>query len=109
MNLERRAREASARNRDIKLAVVELKDQVLELKNEVLGHGTCGCWVIEQYSMKQTGEMEGEDGGERWRRGSVGSVRRQEEGNGGGRGLAAYKGQGLVDKDEDMDGELDYE
>ena len=51
--LESRASEASVRNRNMKLMVANLREEVLELKNEVLNHVTCGFWGIDRYLAQQ--------------------------------------------------------
>lgn len=57
--LEARARDASTTNRQLRMTVAALKEEVLELKNEVLNHATCGFWGIDQYLTQRTGDLVG--------------------------------------------------
>lgn len=39
----------SLRNESLKAEEIFLREEVLDLKNEVLRHGACGSWIIDQY------------------------------------------------------------
>ncbi|KAJ2562732.1 hypothetical protein IW140_006346 [Coemansia sp. RSA 1813] len=47
--LERRAEDATMQNRSLHIAVAQLKEEVLILKNQLLAHHSCGCNAVQQY------------------------------------------------------------
>ncbi|KAJ1996284.1 hypothetical protein GGI25_000347 [Coemansia spiralis] len=47
--LERRAEDVTMQNRSLHIAVAQLKEEVLILKNQLLAHRNCGCSAIQQY------------------------------------------------------------
>ncbi|KAJ1905657.1 hypothetical protein LPJ81_001805 [Coemansia sp. IMI 209127] len=47
--LERRAEDATMQNRSLHIAVAQLKEEVLILKNQLLTHHSCGCNAVQQY------------------------------------------------------------
>ncbi|KAJ2391402.1 hypothetical protein GGI23_005424, partial [Coemansia sp. RSA 2559] len=47
--LERRAEDATMQNRSLQIAVAQLKEEVLILKNQLLAHHSCGCTAVQQY------------------------------------------------------------
>ncbi|KAJ2811326.1 hypothetical protein H4S07_002128 [Coemansia furcata] len=48
-DLERRAEDATAQNRALHIAVAQLKEEVLILKNQLLSHHNCGCSAVQQF------------------------------------------------------------
>ncbi|KAJ2860990.1 hypothetical protein GGH94_005178 [Coemansia aciculifera] len=48
-DLERRAEEATMQNRSLHIAVAQLKEEVLILKNQLLAHRNCGCSAVQQF------------------------------------------------------------
>ncbi|KAL1794217.1 hypothetical protein ACET3X_007638 [Alternaria dauci] len=60
-SLEGRAREFSAKNKMLKENVALLREEVLDLKNEVLGHAGCGFWAIDEYLARCAGGLLGMD------------------------------------------------
>ncbi|KAF2469509.1 uncharacterized protein BDR25DRAFT_164428, partial [Lindgomyces ingoldianus] len=61
-SLEARAREYSTRNKALKENVGLLREEVLQLKNEVLRHAGCGFWAVDQYLQRCAGDLLGVDG-----------------------------------------------
>ncbi|KAH4176859.1 hypothetical protein HBH43_044740 [Parastagonospora nodorum] len=57
--LEDRAREFSSKNKALKENVAMLREEVLELKNEVLRHAGCGFWAVDQYLARCAGDLLG--------------------------------------------------
>ncbi|KAF2107713.1 hypothetical protein BDV96DRAFT_505843 [Lophiotrema nucula] len=57
--LEGRAREFSAKNKILKDNVAQLREEVLELKNEVLRHAGCGFWAVDEYLARCAGDLLG--------------------------------------------------
>lgn len=57
--LERRAWEYSNKNKLLKENVALLREEVLELKNEVLRHAGCGLWAVEEYLARCVGDLLG--------------------------------------------------
>jgi hypothetical protein len=55
--LEGRAREYSNKNKLLKENVALLREEVLELKNEVLRHAGCGFWAVEEYLTRCAGDL----------------------------------------------------
>ncbi|KAJ1643631.1 hypothetical protein LPJ64_004605 [Coemansia asiatica] len=47
--LERRAEDVTMQNRSLHIAVAQLKEEVMILKNQLLAHRNCGCTAIQQY------------------------------------------------------------
>ncbi|KAJ2784774.1 hypothetical protein H4R18_000901 [Coemansia javaensis] len=47
--LERRAEEVTMQNRTLHIAIVQLKEEVMVLKNQLLAHRNCTCSAIHQY------------------------------------------------------------
>ncbi|KAJ2227589.1 hypothetical protein H4R99_006295 [Coemansia sp. RSA 1722] len=47
--LERRAEDVTMQNRSLHIAVAQLKEEVMILKNQLLAHRSCGCTAIQQY------------------------------------------------------------
>ncbi|PIA19591.1 hypothetical protein COEREDRAFT_78915 [Coemansia reversa NRRL 1564] len=47
--LERRAEDVTMQNRSLHIAVAQLKEEVLILKNQLLAHRNCNCSAIHQY------------------------------------------------------------
>ncbi|RYN49831.1 hypothetical protein AA0114_g6427 [Alternaria tenuissima] len=60
-SLEGRAREFSAKNKMLKENVALLREEVLDLKNEVLAHAGCGFWAIDEYLARCAGGLLGMD------------------------------------------------
>lgn len=60
--LEARGREASAKNKSLKASVAMLREDVLELKNEVLRHAGCNFWAVDEYLARCAGDLLGMDG-----------------------------------------------
>lgn len=58
-SLEGRAREFSAKNKALKENVAMLREEVLELKNEVLRHAGCGFWAVDEYLARCAGDLLG--------------------------------------------------
>ncbi|KAJ2065755.1 hypothetical protein GGI17_000024 [Coemansia sp. S146] len=48
-DLERRAEDATMQNRSLHIAVAQLKEEVLILKNQLLAHRNCGCSAVQQF------------------------------------------------------------
>jgi len=57
--LEDRAREYSSKNKALKENVAMLREEVLELKNEVLRHAGCGFWAVDEYLARCAGDLLG--------------------------------------------------
>ncbi|KAF2648766.1 hypothetical protein K491DRAFT_698641 [Lophiostoma macrostomum CBS 122681] len=57
--LEARAREFSAKNKTLKDNVALLREEVLELKNEVLRHAGCNFWAVDEYLARCAGDLLG--------------------------------------------------
>lgn len=57
--LEGRAREFSTKNKALKENVAMLREEVLELKNEVLRHAGCGFWAVDEYLARCAGDLLG--------------------------------------------------
>ncbi|KAJ2663198.1 hypothetical protein IWW48_001519 [Coemansia sp. RSA 1200] len=53
--LERRAEDATMQNRSLHIAVAQLKEEVLILKNQLLTHHNCGCTTVQQYLQNECG------------------------------------------------------
>ncbi|KAJ1807734.1 hypothetical protein LPJ75_004737 [Coemansia sp. RSA 2598] len=47
--LERRAEDVTMQNRSLHIAVAQLKEEVMILKNQLLAHRNCSCTAIQQY------------------------------------------------------------
>lgn len=47
--LERRSEEVAMQNRSLHIAVAQLKEEVLILKNQLMAHRNCGCTAVHQY------------------------------------------------------------
>ncbi|KAJ2157223.1 hypothetical protein GGF46_004668 [Coemansia sp. RSA 552] len=47
--LERRAEDVTMQNRSLHIAVAQLKEEVMVLKNQLLAHRNCNCSAIHQY------------------------------------------------------------
>jgi hypothetical protein len=60
-SLEGRAREFSAKNKMLKENVALLREEVLDLKNEVLSHAGCGFWAVDEYLARCAGGLLGID------------------------------------------------
>lgn len=60
-SLEGRAREFSAKNKMLKENVALLREEVLDLKNEVLRHAGCGFWAVDEYLARCAGGLLGMD------------------------------------------------
>lgn len=60
--LEGRARNFSAKNKALKENVAILREEVLELKNEVLRHAGCGFWAVDEYLARCAGDLLGMEG-----------------------------------------------
>ncbi|KAK3215566.1 hypothetical protein GRF29_8g439743 [Pseudopithomyces chartarum] len=60
-SLEARAREFSSKNKALKENVAMLREEVLELKNEVLRHAGCGFWAVDEYLTRCAGDLLGVD------------------------------------------------
>ena len=60
--LEDRAREFSSKNKALKENVAMLREEVLELKNEVLRHAGCGFWAVDEYLARCAGDLLGMEG-----------------------------------------------
>ncbi|KAF1967987.1 hypothetical protein BU23DRAFT_558974 [Bimuria novae-zelandiae CBS 107.79] len=58
-NLESRARDFSTKNKALKDNVAMLREEVLELKNEVLRHAGCGFWAVDEYLARCAGDLLG--------------------------------------------------
>jgi hypothetical protein len=57
--LEGRAREFSSKNKTLKENVAMLREEVLDLKNEVLRHAGCGFWAVDEYLARCAGDLLG--------------------------------------------------
>jgi hypothetical protein len=57
--LEGRAREFSTKNKALKENVAMLREEVLDLKNEVLRHAGCGFWAVDEYLARCAGDLLG--------------------------------------------------
>jgi hypothetical protein len=57
--LESRAREYSNKNKMLKENVALLREEVLDLKNEVLRHAGCGFWAVDEYLARCAGGLLG--------------------------------------------------
>jgi hypothetical protein len=58
-NLEERARIFTTKNKALKENVAMLREEVLELKNEVLRHAGCGFWAVDEYLARCAGDLLG--------------------------------------------------
>ncbi|RMZ69504.1 bzip transcription factor [Pyrenophora seminiperda CCB06] len=58
-SLEGRAREYSAKNKMLKENVALLREEVLNLKNEMLRHAGCGFWAVDEYLARCAGGLLG--------------------------------------------------
>ncbi|ORX89666.1 hypothetical protein K493DRAFT_318533 [Basidiobolus meristosporus CBS 931.73] len=47
--LEQKSEEITTRNKELQLMVSQLKEELLQLKSQLLGHRNCNCNVIQQY------------------------------------------------------------
>ncbi|KAJ2785099.1 hypothetical protein GGI15_002039 [Coemansia interrupta] len=47
--LERRAEDVTMQNRSLHIAVAQLKEEVMILKNQLLAHRNCGCTSVQQF------------------------------------------------------------
>jgi hypothetical protein len=47
--LDGRAHELSVKNKTLKVNVTMLREEVLSFKNEILRHGGCGFWAVDEY------------------------------------------------------------
>lgn len=70
-DLENEAREAQSLSKQLRACVNVLKEEVLQLKNELLKHNTCECVPIRQYLSNEAMRLAGDHGRGR---GSVSSV-----------------------------------
>jgi hypothetical protein len=61
-NLEARGREATKKNKRLKENVANLREEVLKRKYEVLGHGGCNFWAVDEYLARSAGDLLGMDG-----------------------------------------------
>jgi len=59
--LEDRAREFSSKNKMLKENVALLREEVLDLKNEVLRHAGCNFWAVDEYLARCAGGLLGMD------------------------------------------------
>ncbi|KAF2196823.1 hypothetical protein GQ43DRAFT_359626, partial [Delitschia confertaspora ATCC 74209] len=50
--LQARYQEVTDRHKQLKMQVTVLRDEMLALKNQVLAHGSCDNWAINQYISK---------------------------------------------------------
>jgi hypothetical protein len=57
--LEDRARIFTTKNKALKENVAMLREEVLELKNEVLRHAGCGFWAVDEYLARCAGDLLG--------------------------------------------------
>ena len=57
--LEERARVFTTKNKALKENVAMLREEVLELKNEVLRHAGCGFWAVDEYLARCAGDLLG--------------------------------------------------
>jgi hypothetical protein len=57
--LEERARIFTTKNKALKENVAMLREEVLELKNEVLRHAGCGFWAVDEYLARCAGDLLG--------------------------------------------------
>ncbi|KAJ2627120.1 hypothetical protein GGF44_004822, partial [Coemansia sp. RSA 1694] len=48
-DLERRADDVTMQNRSLHIAVAQLKEEVLILRNQLLAHRNCGCSTVQQF------------------------------------------------------------
>jgi len=53
-DLEKKSNEVSITNRNLKLIVNQLRDQVAVLRSQLLLHKNCGSKVIQQYLLQQS-------------------------------------------------------
>ncbi|CAI6309962.1 unnamed protein product [Periconia digitata] len=58
-SLEYRAREHAAKNKALKENIAMLREELLELKNEVLRHANCGFWAVDEYLTRCAGDLLG--------------------------------------------------
>lgn len=58
-SLEHRAREHAAKNKALKENIAMLREELLELKNEVLRHAGCGFWAVDEYLSRCAGDLLG--------------------------------------------------
>ncbi|KAL1596300.1 hypothetical protein SLS60_008945 [Paraconiothyrium brasiliense] len=59
--LEARARDFSSKNKALKENVAMLREEILELKNEVLRHAGCDFWAVDEYLARCAGDLLGVD------------------------------------------------
>jgi hypothetical protein len=57
--LEERARIFTTKNKALKENVAMLREEVLDLKNEVLRHAGCGFWAVDEYLARCAGDLLG--------------------------------------------------
>lgn len=60
-DLESEAREAQNMSKQLKTCVSMLKEEILQLKNELLKHNTCECVPIRQYLSNEAIRLAGGD------------------------------------------------
>ncbi|PVI05465.1 hypothetical protein DM02DRAFT_516760 [Periconia macrospinosa] len=58
-SLESRAREHANKNKALKENIAMLREELLELKNEVLRHAGCGFWAVDEYLTRCAGDLLG--------------------------------------------------
>jgi hypothetical protein len=58
-NLDSCARELSSKNKALRANVVILRQEMLRIKNEILGHAGCGFWAIDEYLARCAGDLLG--------------------------------------------------
>jgi hypothetical protein len=61
-DLEARGREVSRTNKVLKENVAFLREEILELKNEVLRHAGCNFWAFDEYLARCAGDLLGMNG-----------------------------------------------
>lgn len=57
IGLTAKASDLCSRNTALKAEMTELREQVLNLKNEVLRHARCGSWAIDRYVARSAGDL----------------------------------------------------
>jgi hypothetical protein len=87
-DLNAQAAELTTKNRLLKTRVACLREEMLELRYDVLKHAECGCGVVERYVERNLGRMVkvGEDNGEWAKEGEIGGNEAEDEGEGEGSG-----------------------
>jgi hypothetical protein len=53
------ARELLSKNKALRANVVILREEMLRIKNEILGHAGCGFWAIDEYLARCAGDLLG--------------------------------------------------